>query len=63
MTDKTNHGGKGDKPRPLSISMEEFDNNWDTIFDKPLTKEDAPYQKPAPKELADEIDKALGIKR
>ena len=56
-------GGKGDKQRPLSVPKEQFESNWDTIFDKRLTKEDAPYQKPAPKELADEIDKALGIKR
>ena len=25
-------GGKGDKPRPLSVPMEQFDNNWDAIF-------------------------------
>ena len=56
-------GGKGHKPRPLVIPEEQFNANWDSIFDKRLTKEDAPYQKPAPKELADEIDKALGIKR
>ena len=55
--------GKGDKRRPLVIPEEQFNANWDSIFDKPLTKEDAPYQKPAPKELAEEIDKALGIKR
>jgi hypothetical protein len=55
--------GKGDKRRPLVIPEEQFNANWDFIFDKRLTKEDAPYQKPAPKELADEIDKALGIKR
>jgi len=27
-------GGKGDAPRPLSISIEEFDNAWDKIFKK-----------------------------
>ena len=27
-------GGKGDKPRPYSIPLEEFDNNWDRIFGK-----------------------------
>ncbi len=26
--------GKGSKPRPLSVSTEEFDNNWDRIFGK-----------------------------
>jgi hypothetical protein len=25
-------GGKGSKPRPLSVDKETFDNNWDTIF-------------------------------
>jgi hypothetical protein len=27
-------GGKGDTPRPLSVSMEEFDKNFDAIFGK-----------------------------
>ena len=27
-------GGKGDKPRPYSVPLEEFDNNWDRIFNK-----------------------------
>lgn len=26
--------GKGSKPRPFSVSQEEFDNNWDNIFKK-----------------------------
>lgn len=26
--------GKGDKPRPLSINKETFDNNWERIFNK-----------------------------
>jgi len=31
-------GGKGDSPRPFSISQKEFDTNWDRIFkkDKPV---------------------------
>lgn len=30
-------GGKGSKPRPYSVTQEEYDNRWDTIFgrDKP----------------------------
>jgi hypothetical protein len=32
-------GGKGDKPRPYSIPLAEFDNRWDTIFGK-KNKED-----------------------
>jgi len=27
-------GGKGDKPRPLAVSKDEFDNRWETIFGK-----------------------------
>lgn len=27
-------GGKGSKPRPLSVEREVFDNNWDAIFGK-----------------------------
>jgi uncharacterized protein (DUF1810 family) len=31
----SNHdGGKGDAPRPLGVSMEEFDRNFDLIFGK-----------------------------
>ena len=25
-------GGKGDKRRPLSVPKEQFENNWDSIF-------------------------------
>ncbi len=27
-------GGKGSKPRPYSVTQEEFDNRWETIFGK-----------------------------
>lgn len=26
--------GKGDKPRPFSVSQEKFSSNWETIFGK-----------------------------
>lgn len=32
--DMPRDGGKGDTPRPLSVSMEEFDKNFDAIFGK-----------------------------
>ena len=32
-------GGKGSKPRPFSVSQEEYDNRWDAIFSRDL-KED-----------------------
>jgi hypothetical protein len=28
-------GGKGSSPRPFSVSQEEFDKNYDAIFNKP----------------------------
>jgi hypothetical protein len=31
-------GGKGDTPRPLGVSMEEFDANFDRIFGKKKEK-------------------------
>jgi len=27
--------GKGDTPRPFSVSREQFESNWDRIFSKP----------------------------
>ena len=29
--------GKGSKPRPLSVSQEEFQKNWDEIFAKKVS--------------------------
>ena len=26
------HGGKGSKPRPYSVTQEEYDKRWDAIF-------------------------------
>lgn len=31
-------GGKGDRPRPYSVSQEQFANNWDAIFGKKKSK-------------------------
>lgn len=31
-------GGKGDAPRPLSVPMEQFDKNFETIFGKKTDK-------------------------
>ena len=30
--------GKGDTPRPLSVSREQFESNWDRIFSNPKPK-------------------------
>lgn len=32
-------GGKGSKPRPISVSQQEYDTRWDAIFSRDL-KED-----------------------
>lgn len=40
---KMRDGGKGDKPRPLSISQEEFDAKWDAIFNKPIKEKDGSF--------------------
>jgi hypothetical protein len=31
-------GGKGSKPRPLSVPRKQFDDNWDRIFGKKKTQ-------------------------
>lgn len=33
-------GGKGDKPRPLSVDRKTFENNWDAIFGDKHNKQD-----------------------
>lgn len=38
-----NEGGKGDKPRPYSVSLEEFDNRWETIFGKKKKTEEQKF--------------------
>jgi hypothetical protein len=32
-------GGKGSKPRPLSIPQQEYDTRWDAIFQRDLKDE------------------------
>lgn len=34
-----NQGGKGDKPRPFSVSQDEYDRRWDMIFSRDLPVE------------------------
>ena len=31
--------GKGDTPRPMSVKKEQFDDNWDRIFNKRIVDE------------------------
>jgi hypothetical protein len=63
-------GGKGSSPRPFVIPKSEFDDKFDTIFGEKRTFCDVCNRKfswcscvAAPKEVADAIDKALGIER
>jgi len=49
-------GGKGDAPRPLGISMEEFDKNFDAIFGKKEKKSEVQIEVDAEQ---DEIDIAI----
>lgn len=32
--------GKGSKPRPFSVTQEEYDKRWDAIFGRDLKEED-----------------------
>jgi len=32
-------GGKGSKPRPISVTQQEYDTRWDTIFGSDLNDE------------------------
>ena len=33
-------GGKGSKPRPFSVTQEEYDNRWDNIFSRDLKEQE-----------------------
>jgi hypothetical protein len=39
-------GGKGSKPRPLSVSNEEYANRWDAIFGRDKINTDSETDKP-----------------
>ena len=47
------HGGKGDTPRPFSVTPEEFGNNHETIFGKKPPK--VPYVYVPPEKEFDQI--------
>lgn len=32
-------GGKGSRPRPLSVSQQEYDTRWDAIFGRDLSED------------------------
>jgi len=33
------HGGKGSRPRPFSVSQQEYETRWDAIFGRDLKEE------------------------
>jgi hypothetical protein len=44
MTSKRD-GGKGDTPRPIGVTMEEFDKSWDAIFGEAERKKQKQQEK------------------
>lgn len=36
------HGGKGSKPRPFSVTQEEYEKRWDAIFGRDLDEKKSP---------------------
>lgn len=35
------HGGKGSRPRPYSVTQQEYDTRWDAIFGRDLERQEA----------------------
>lgn len=52
-------GGKGSKPRPFSVTQQEYDNRWDAIFGRDL-KEDKEKREKALDEMV-RINQELGL--
>lgn len=48
--------GKGDRARPFSVSQQQFEDNWDRIFNRIPKAELQPKtkKKPATQEMSDE---------
>ena len=42
-------GGKGSRPRPFSVSQEEYSKRWDMIFGRDLDDEDKAQAKESEK--------------
>lgn len=40
LSDIMGDGGKGSKPRPFSVSHDEWSNRWDAIFGRDLKKDE-----------------------
>jgi hypothetical protein len=52
---KISDGGKGSKPRPFSVTQEEYDNRWEMIFQKDLPKEESKETKNETENRTDQV--------
>jgi len=48
-------GGKGSKPRPFSVTQEEYDNRWETIFQRDIPKEESKETKDETENRTDQV--------
>jgi hypothetical protein len=55
-------GGKGDMQRPLVVDIEQFDNNWDAIFNKKDKKQLEDAMDRRAKELMAQAKELIGKK-
>ena len=53
-------GGKGSKPRPFSVSQQEYDNRWDNIFSRDLKDEEKEKREQALDEMV-RISQEMGL--
>jgi hypothetical protein len=53
-------GGKGCKPRPFSVTQEEYDNRWDAIFSRDLKDEEKEKREKALDEMV-RISQEMGL--
>jgi len=51
------HGGKGSKPRPFSVSQQEYETRWDAIFRRDGLEEDTKTDNTKSKSLDSQKDK------
>jgi hypothetical protein len=52
MTD----GGKGSKPRPFSVTQDEYDNRWNAIFQRDDVVSKSEAKRLATMQMADELE-------
>ena len=48
-------GGKGSKPRPISVAQEEYEKRWDAIFQRDIPKEDSKETEDATEDRTDQV--------